>query len=153
MILQARPKRLSSWGYEVSSNGRFVAIVDLAWVRERGVIHMDNQEFTVFREGILHGAFFIESHGRTLARAEKPSAMFRAFEVHYGDRLLELRALSIFTRSFGLFEKSRQVGRVRADHWRTWQATIELADDIELPIAIFLFWLVIILWRRAARRD
>ena len=35
------------------------------------------------------------------------------------------------------------------DHCSTPRRTIDLPDDIVLPVKTFLFWLVVLMWRRA----
>jgi hypothetical protein len=44
-----------------------------------------------------------------------------------------------------------QVGRISPVSWFGWQAAIDLPSDIPPPAQLVLFWLVLVLWRRADR--
>jgi hypothetical protein len=85
-----------------------------------------------------------------LARATKESAFVRRFVVRTGDRELILEPAALFARSFRLVENGLIVGYVIPDHLFTRACTLEFPDDLSAPVQVFLFWLVALLWRRAA---
>jgi hypothetical protein len=152
-MLQAAPKSLFSWDFTVSQAGRTIAEVDMSWLREKAELYVESQRYEVYREGWMSGRFVMASDAGVLAAAEKPSAWFRSFVVEYGDRRFQLAALSPFTRSFVLTEGPTSVGTAKPDFWLSRTTTIDLPDDIELPVQVFMFWLVLILWRRAANSS
>ncbi len=149
-MLQAVPKSIFSWNFTVSQADRLIADVSMAWSGERAELRVEGIRYEVSREGWLSGRFVMTSDLGVLAVAEKPSAFFRSFVVQYGNRRFQLKALALSTRGFGLTEGSTRVGTIEPAFWsRT--TTIDLPDDIDLPVQVFMFWLVLILWRRAAR--
>jgi hypothetical protein len=152
-MLHAAPTGLFTWDYTVYEDDTPIAFIDMSWWRERGEVQIAGVTFQVYRESLLAGRFVLQSGDQVLARAEKPSAFFRAFTVEADGRRMELRALSWWTRSFGLFEGGRQVGSIRPKGWLTRKAVINLPSDLFLPVRVFLFWLVLILWRRAAQSS
>jgi hypothetical protein len=101
-------------------------------------------------QGWLSGLFVIEGDGTVLAQADKPNALTRRFEVTYGNHTLALTAQSPFTRAFGVYDSENQIGGIYPNHCFTRKTTIDLPDDIILPVKAFLFWLVVLMWRRTA---
>ena len=59
----------------------------------------------------------------------------------------------MWRREFGLFEGGVPVGRIAPAGWFGRRAVIDLPADIPLPAQLFLLWLVLVLWRRAAAAD
>jgi hypothetical protein len=149
IMLKAVPKSIFSWDFTVSLAGQPIAEVDTLWFREKAEMFVDGQRYGVYRERWMSGLFVLESGAGVLATAEKPSAFFRSFKVHYGSRRFQLEALSPFTRSFSLAEGVTPVGTIRPVFWLSRTTTIDLPNDIVLPVQVFMFWLVLILWRRA----
>ena len=72
----------------------------------------------------------------------------RRFTIHVEDRLLALRAVSCFSRRFELIERGAVVGSVVPDHLFTRVCTVEWPQDLSVPVQVFLFWLVALMWRR-----
>jgi hypothetical protein len=85
------------------------------------------------------------------ARATKESAFVRRFVVRTAERELILEPAALFARSFRLVENAMIVGYVLPDHFFTRACTLEFPDDLPAPVQVFLFWLVALMWRRAAR--
>jgi hypothetical protein len=152
-MLDATPHHVFSWDFTVSRGGRPVAEVDMSWFRERAEVDIGGRAYQVQRESIIDSTFSLSSGGEVLARAQKLSVFTRTFEVTVAGRRFELRALSAFRRGFGLFQQRREVGRVMPVSWLGRKASIELPDDLPLPVQVFVFWLVIVLWRRAANSS
>jgi hypothetical protein len=152
-MLHATPRGLFTWGFTVRQDGNKIADIDSSWLGERADIKVEGQTYSAYRESLLAGTFVLQSGERTLARARKASAFVRAFDIDFADRPMELKAASVWRREFGLFENGAQVGRISPAGWFSWQAVIDLPPDIPLPVQLFLFWLVLVLWRRAAAAD
>jgi hypothetical protein len=149
-MLRAVPKSWFSSGYKVLENGTTVAIVDLSLVREAGELYIQGSNYRAYREGLMSGAFILESGGSILARAVKPSALYRSFEVEHGGGKYTLEAESAGFRKFALYESGERVGSVYHEHALTRKAVIDFPEEISLPGRIFMFWLVAILWKRAS---
>lgn len=146
------PNGIFSWGYSILQDGTAIADIDMSWVRERAEVTIAGHHFTVCRTSVLRGTFELQSGDGVLAHAQK-AAFFRAFNVGFTDRNLELKALSIFTREFGLFEHGVQIGRIGPTGWLTRKAVVDCSGEVPIPVQVFLFWLVAILWRRAANNN
>ncbi len=70
-----------SWDFSVLQNGSPIAEIDISSWREKGVLAVGGSSYNVYREGLMSGAFVLESNGAQLARAEKPSALRRSFTI------------------------------------------------------------------------
>ena len=151
-MLRAIPKGIFSWGFDVHEEGRAIAAVDVSWMRERGELLVKGESCSMYREGLL-GDFVLEWKGGVVARATKPSAFHRRFVVRYEGRELELGAKSVFGRTFVLLDGGAEIGRIAPEGIFTRKARIDLPDDVPLPVQVFMFWLVVILWRRSARSN
>jgi hypothetical protein len=144
------PARWYSWDYTVMHGDRTVAVLDLSSWRERAEIAIGGVTHRVFREHAMSGDFIIETGGRELARATKPSAFRDTMIVHYGGRDYTLRRVSIWRRTFVLMDDERQIGSIAPAHVWTRRATADLPPDWPAPLTAFVIWLVIILWKREA---
>ena len=152
-MLHATPRGLFTWGFTIRQGGDTIADIDPSWLGERAEITVEGHTYSAYREGLLAGTFALQSEERTLARARKASVFVRAFDIDLAGRPMELKAASVWRREFGLFENGEQVGRISPASWFGWHAVIDLPPDIPLPAQLFLFWLVLVLWRRAAAAD
>ncbi len=79
---------------------------------------------------------------------KKPSSLFRSFTVTNNGKEYGLRAASPVERMFILSENGRELGTVRPEHAFTRKAVIDLPAEIDLPVRIFMVWLVLVLWKR-----
>ena len=149
-MLEARPKGWLSWRFELCAGGRAIVSMDMAWLTEGGSFVWEGVEYGLSREGLWSGDFVLQAGGDTPARAAKPSAFLRRFDVHVGSRHLTLEAASALTRKFHLVENGSVVGAVTPLHPFSRRCTIVFPDDLTLPVQVFLFWLVALIWRRAA---
>jgi hypothetical protein len=124
--------------------------MDMAWLREGGSFVWQETAFTLTREHLWSGEFLLRRGEGILARATKPSPFLRRFDIRLGERTLRLEAAFAFTRCFRLVEGDAVVGTVEPDHAFTRKCTIDLPGDLGVPESVFLFWLVALMWRRAA---
>jgi len=151
--IQAKPRHLLSWCFELFADRAFPTTLELSWVRERGGFLWDGLSYRMGREAWLSGDFFLMNGDVAVAKADKSSAFFRRFVVSAGDREMILAAESPFTRCFRLTENGRTIGSIRPNHPFTRKCTIDLPDDLEMPVRVFIFWLVVLMWRRAANSN
>ena len=148
--LIASPKRWSSWDFIVTAGSSPVAQIESAWWAEKGVLTIEGVPYRVYREGMMSGDFIIESAGSVLARAEKPSAMRRAFTIRHDGRSYTLRAKATFGRTFLLLAGDREVGSLSPQGLFTRRAAVNLPEELPLPLRMFVLWLAIVLWKRDA---
>jgi hypothetical protein len=152
-VLKSRPKGFFSWDFVISEGNEEIAEVSLAWFRERGELSVKGEPCAIYREGLM-GDFCLEWNGEVVARATKTSVWTRRFVVRFEGRELVLEAKSIFTRAFVLRdagEGGKELGRISPASIFSRKAVIDLPEGVPLPVQVFMFWLVIILWRRAAK--
>lgn len=146
--MRARPPSWFSWKFVIRDQGnRDIALIDIGWIHEAGELRLGRQKYRLRREKLLGGAFTLENEGQELARAEK-GAFIRSFSVSYRDRKFKLKAASPIGREFILSENGQPVGHVKPEGAFTRKAIIDLPEDIELPVRIFMAWLVFVLWKR-----
>jgi hypothetical protein len=148
-MLRAVPKSWFSPDYKVLESNTVIATVALSLLREAGELTVAGSTCRVYREGLLAGSFVLESASSILARADKPSAFYRSFQVKHDDKEYTLGAESAGFRKFVLSEGGKQIGSVYPEHPLTRKSVIDFPEDIPLVVRVFIFWLVMILWKRA----
>jgi hypothetical protein len=125
-----------------------VAGIDISWWREKGVLTVQGASYPIYREGWMTGDFILEAAGAVLARAQKPSAFLRCFIIEHAGKQYTLRAKSAFRRAFILLDESGEVGSISPEGIFTRRATVDLPEEMPLPVRIFITWLTVILWKR-----
>lgn len=153
-MLKAVPHAFFSWDFTILKNDVPIAEIDTAWFMERAEIDVEGQRYAIRRESWGCGRFFMETPaGDVIASVEKPSWLFRRYVVDFDGRRYELKALAPIARSFGLFDQERRIGTIRPDAILIRRTTLDLPRTMPVAVQVFLFWLVLILWRRAARSS
>ncbi len=147
-MLRAIPVSWFSWDFNIFNDDKPLALIDQAWVREAGELVLDGARYKVYREGYFGGAFVLEADGGVVARAVKPSAWRRAFEVEHGNKRYTLKAKSSWGRSFELLDGLTTIGSMRPDSCFTRKAGADFPDSIPLPVRIFMVWLTLLMWKR-----
>ena len=151
-LLEFGPKSwFSTRDYNIVQNGRTVGEIDCAWVQERGTIKIGSTSYIASRDGLISGTFFLESNGKRLVSADKPSALHRSFTMQLGGRAFTLKAASTFGRAFVLTEGDHEVGSVAPQGFFGRKAKANLPDDLTLEVRAFLIWLVVVMWKRQAK--
>lgn len=152
-MLHAEPASFWSWNYTVSRDGRPVAELSLAWLSEKGELDIEGATYQVARAGWASGAWTMSQDGVPLVSAEKPSALRRSFQVQLGEKTYRLDARSAFGRAFALYEGDHPIGTFEPRGFLSRKLDIHLPDELSLAVQVFMTWLVIILWRRAAQSS
>jgi hypothetical protein len=147
-MLRASPAGWFSWNFILTEDGERLAEINLAWLREAGQLSVGEESYRVYREGIMSGTFVLEENGVILARADKPSALYRSFNVYCGDKVYVLEAESAFRRKFVLNCGGERVGSIYPEGALTRKCVVDLPEGIPLAVRTFIVWLVIILWKR-----
>jgi hypothetical protein len=147
-VLNAIPRSWFSWSFAVLEGAQPVADIDVSWWREKGELTVQGSPYKVYREGVLSGAFILESAGSVLAQAKKPS-LFRRLLIleHAGKRYTLQPSLG---RKFLLFDGSGQLGSISPESIFTRRARVDLPADLPLPVRVFMIWLVVIFWKRSS---
>ena len=148
-MLSAIPISWCSWSYQIEDLSQAVATIDMAWIRERADVRIGDAEYKLGRYAFVGGTFELSHEGELLAKATK-RALVRSFDIEAGDRRFTLSAISLFGRAMGLYENGEPIGEMAPTGIWTRRARVDFPDDIPLDVRVFLIWLVLILWRRAA---
>src|SRR5262245_52283506 len=115
-MLKLIPKNWLTWDFIVTDGVSPIAeIDDHSWWREKGILLVQGSTYKVYQEGLMSGAFLLESSGSILARAEKPSVFHRSFDIEYEQKFYTLRADLVVHRKFVLIDGDRKVGWLRPD--------------------------------------
>lgn len=146
----AEPKHLFSWGFVLYANQMHLATIDMDWFVERGQFEWENNIYQLGKEGVWSGEFYLQKNTEVIAKALKPNPFTRRFILNFENRQMILAADSPLTRCFSLLENDKVIGSIRPNHPFTRETSIEFFDDLDVPLQVFIFWLVILMWRRAA---
>ncbi len=149
-MLRAIPKSWYSQDYVILENDTKIASVDFAMWREAAELTTRDASFRMFREGLINGSFVLKAGVSTVALAEKPSAFSRLFRVTHAGKQYTLEAGAVFGRKFVVSNGQNQIGSIFPEHCLSRKAVVDLPEDIPLAVRIFMFWLVMVLWKRAS---
>ncbi len=148
-MLYALPTSWFKPAFRLVRDGREVGHLTVSSFRERATFAVKDVEFTFYREGMT-GDFVLEFQESVLARAQKPSAFKQRFTLAFEGQSYALAPASWYGRTFVLREGDEEAGRVRPLSAFSNKTDLDLPDALPLPVQVFCFWLVLILWKRAA---
>jgi hypothetical protein len=146
-MLEAAPKHLFSNDFVVRSSVGSTTLDISAW-RERAEFELGGVPHRLYREGMLTGAFVLERAGFVIARAVKHSVFRSSFDVEFNGLHYTLRKPSFFSRGFGVFVGDRQVGSIAPAGYFTRRTVVDLPSEWPDAVALFVFWLVLVMWKR-----
>ncbi len=149
-MLEATPTGLFSRDFSIEAGGQRIAVLDVSWWKEAGEISIAGQPYRLYRESLL-GAFVLERQGAAVARATKPSVFRSLFDLELADGLYSLRRAFVFGKNFSVYRGEVEVGSVQRAHWLSRRALIDLPADWPVPVQVFVFWLVLMIWNRRKR--
>jgi hypothetical protein len=149
-VLRLVPESWLTWNFDVLDNDRKITEIKTSTLPESGRFSIEGSEFHAHREGMFSGEFFLEKDGEIVARAQKPSALKSSFDIEFSDRRYTLKKESWAGRSFVLLQGDLEVGSIRPEGMLTRKATVQLPDDLPIPLQVFVMWLTILLWKREA---
>jgi hypothetical protein len=147
-MLEAKPISIFSRDFRIEAEGRQIALLDVAFWREAGEVSIEGRPYELYREGLMSGDFVLESEGQTLARAIKPSAWFSEFDLEIKGRRYLLKRHFIFGKSFSVLQDDAVVGSVVRAGLFSRRSIISLPPDWSIPAQVFVFWLVLVIWKR-----
>lgn len=149
--LTCLPQSVFSWNYTVTlADSDITALVELDFWGEQGSISFNSSYYRV-QHSWLSKEWSLNLDDRIVAVAVKPNPVSRFFEISYDNQNLVLRAKSLWTRSFLIEQNDRLLGTIQPIHLHfTLGASIDCSSSITIPIQIFMFWLTVLMWKRAA---
>ena len=146
--MYAEPKSWFSKDWTVHADDGRTVVLDLATWREGAELELNAETYSYSKAGAFSREFFLRQRDRLLARAEKPSLWRNRFEVDYEGKIYVLEKASIFGRSFVIRSSESTIGSIRPLGLFTRKSEIELPSGWPLPVRLFFFWLVLIIWHR-----
>jgi hypothetical protein len=146
-MIEAVPKSTFSKDFILFSADGALAELDVSGWRERAEFELEGVPHRLYRES-ARGDFVLERAGTVIARATKPSAFRSTFQLQVSGHDLTLRKSSAWRRDFAVFDGAEMVGRIAPVKWFGRRAAVELPGDWNLSLQLFLFWLVLLMWRR-----
>jgi hypothetical protein len=152
-MIRCLPTSLCSWDFVLQGDGQ-EALLEFNWLSEQGKITANGTEYDVCKHGVLSGNWTLESGGQAYLAAQKSSAFVCQFELTDTQSSYSLSARSMWGRSFELERDGDLLATISPDHLFTRRATIETpAADADFELLAFAFWLVALMWRRAAQNN
>ena len=152
-MIRCIPRGICSWNFVLDGAGH-QGILALGWMGEQGTITVDEIHFDIQKHGVFSGHWTLNHEGQEVASAQKSTAFTRTFEIQDPGGELVLRAKSPLGRSFRLERSNDVIATMFPDHAFTRRATIAiLTKQWDLPTLYFSFWLVVLMWRRAAQSN
>ena len=148
--IDAVPKSMFSCGYDLYLENAPLVSFDTSWALERGSFQWEGASYDLYRESPWFGDFVVSDGSGAVVRATKDSAFVRAFTVQFGDRGFSLRAAHPLTRRFVLEEQGNVGGEICPKTIFSRKCRGQFPDDLPIPACVFLFWLVVLMWRRQA---
>ncbi len=152
-MLTCNPQSLCSWNYRVLGAPSGEALLTFNHLNEQGTITLGGVELAVLKHGWMSGHWSLERNDETYADAQKPSAIYRSFDIRCGDVQLTVKAQSAFSRCFEILVNDSVVGVIRPVHAFTRRASLECSASVPELAQLFAFWLVALTWRRAAQSN
>ena len=157
-MLRAVPDGWFSHSYTVFDRGGMpVARAELSrWWLWRGTTRLEvgGRRYQAHSKGRTGKEFVLEAEdGRVVAVAEQTRAWSDRFEIKYEGNRYELKKESAWGSAFVLSRDSTGlVGSVRVQSRgffkREW--TVDMPEELPLEMRVFILWLIILLWTRAA---
>ena len=149
-MLEAIPKNWFSWNFKINQNSNKIADLELSSWREKGELRIDGLNYMVFRKGILSPSIVLEKHNKELAKATRSSIFRHSFLLEMDGKRYTVEKRSFFGRTISLKNDSGEVGSVSPGGFLSRRAYVDLPENIELPVRIFVIWLALLLWKRDA---
>jgi hypothetical protein len=147
-MIEAKPIDLFSRDFGIEDGARRIALLDVAFWREAGEVSIEGRPYRLYREGLMSGDLLLESAGRPVARAAKPSAFRSRFEIELDAHHYTLQPTSLFGNGFSVLQDGAVVGTIRRAGLFTRRTLIDLPSDWSVPVQVFVFWLVLVIWNR-----
>jgi hypothetical protein len=147
-MIEARPRNFFSRHFTLAAGGQTIAELDASRFKEAAALTFEGAPYRLFREGMFSGDFVLEKGGRPLLKATKLSAFRSQFDFELDGRLYSLKRASFFGKTYEVRQSDRVVGSVSRLSLLSRCAVIDLPAVWPVPEQAFLFWLVLLMWKR-----
>jgi len=145
----------SYWGYDYllhREDGQTVGRVKINWGwGESGTVTAGDTFLEIEREGRTR-PWFVRSQGQVVASIVKPSAFSRSFEIQWNQLQFRLEPRT-WSSSFELFCGTQCFGSLDRYGLFSRKMNVNLSDTVPLALQAIAVWVVLLMWRRAARSS
>ncbi len=152
-MLTCVPQSIFNWNYRINGSVGGPATTELYALVEQGGVYCGGVQYQVVKHGWFSGNWTLENDRQVVAEASKDSPLWRTVTIQVDASTLSLVAPNPFTRDFQITANGTPWGTIEPDGIFTRAATIDCSDKLAEPIQLFCFWLVTMLWRRAANNN
>jgi hypothetical protein len=152
-MLRVVPDGWFSYDFTVfDRRGMPVSRAELANWRETAKLEVGATRYKAHHKGWGSKQFVLEKEdGRVVAVAEKPSAWRDRFVFEHGGNRYEVEKESVWGSAFVIRREGVvRIGSVRGKGIFKREWIVELPEELLLEVRVFIVWLVVLLWKRAA---
>ena len=150
-MLTCVPDGFCSWNYRVLGASRD-ARLEFDWLTEQGAIQFGDKRYNVVKHGWTSGRWTLERSEAPIAEGIKRNAFSRTMDVH-ADGVTVTVQPQLLSRRFSMEIDGQSVGSIAPTHPFTRRASIDCAPEVAEIVKLFAFWLVALMWRRAASQS
>lgn len=147
-MITAVPKKIFSNKFEFLEDGQSAGSIKIAGWGDKAEIYIPDLTLSGYRKGVVKPRYFLERDGQVIASAFKPSIWSNRLELQLGKQTCEMKRKSIFSTTFVVVSGGEQIGYVEREGWFTFRSIIELPQSWPLPLQIFVFWVVLVMWKK-----
>ncbi len=131
------PHSWLSWDFGVVRDDSVIAEIEIPRWRKKDVLKVGGLHYAAYREGLIEGAFILALDATPLARAERTNWLSRSFTIRHGEKTYRLKA-EWFGPSFILLDNGREVGTLVPRGMFTRKTSVNLPDELPLPVQMFV---------------
>ena len=147
-MFEIDPKGWFSRTLIIRNAGQVICAITLARFGEKATFTLEGVKYQVYRQPSTSGMFALAMGDQQLAVAEKPASAHE-MKITYGTTSYLLKRTGSLGHTCELTINGEAVGYIKPKHG-TRAARAEIPEAVPLPIKIFIIWLYLLLWRRAA---
>ena len=150
-MLEAIPTNFFSTNFRLQQETKLVGELDPSVWRCKATLELEDGTYTLYRERFLGGDYLLERNGNIVARAVKLSMLHDKYAIQIGNRMIELRKSGWASRKFVLFDSDKQIGTISPRGMFSKRADIDLPAEWPLASRVFMFWLVLLVWKQQSQ--
>lgn len=151
MKLIARPAGIFTPDYEIFSGEDLLTRIKVSRFRRRGSFTLNSVDYSILWESFM-GDYVLMDGDHERCRAEPTGYFSRHHIIHLKLKTLELRRQSLLCRGFYLIDDEKMIGSVEAESFLGASWIVDFPQKIDLPIQLFMIWIVCLLRRRQKQR-
>jgi hypothetical protein len=149
-MLIAKPKGIFRLSFEIFDHtGQKAGLVEFSTFGESGTISTQVKTYSVYRESTF-GDFLCVSGNLAFARASKMSFFSNSFSVSNENHVFNLESNGMFSSDFSLKLGNEAIGSIRRPSFFSRESEIDISQDLSFEVQMFVFWLVLLNWKRAS---